>query len=122
MAVAQRPFCQRRQFFCRSVAEDGFADIKQVDAAIEFARADLGASMSPFGDESQDPIARAVENSVSICEVSLYSTFRRQMHRSRSSGITDYTEEAIKRPRCRPVSSNDPGASGALQVRPNKVK
>src|SRR5438309_946547 len=54
MSFQKMPFGERRQLARGIMAEDGIADVQQIDAAVEFARARLGAAMSPLGDDAQD--------------------------------------------------------------------
>src|SRR5258708_4218722 len=48
------PFTQRAQLALGMKAKNRFANIEQIDAAGEFARAGFGGSMSALGDDAHD--------------------------------------------------------------------
>ena len=86
MAFGELPFAKRRQLALGRMRKHGLPGIEQIDAAAKLARPRFGFAMCPFGDDGASrPWSR--ESRVRICEVSLYSNFRRQMQRSEARGI-----------------------------------
>src|SRR5690349_21639601 len=61
MSLSKAPLARRAQVAIGMMREDGLADVEQVDAAIELARARLGAAVGALGDQAHDAVLLAKE-------------------------------------------------------------